>query len=121
MTDIVWGAEIAIDGKRPDWLKDSDRIIVGWHDSGKSVEDGWTPMALDQSVCDRTWGLVKSLQLPADHDYYQATDAGYKYWPGGETAPDDWDMGKVLLRDGSTCGFAQIMWWTVTDLSLIHI
>lgn len=50
-----------------------------------------------------TWPLV--FALPADHPYYLATEKGFTYWPGGESAPGDWDGGPVLLWNGLDKGF----------------
>ena len=105
MTDF--GAEIAVDGKRPDWLKDDRETVL--RISSRGHED-WTGKAVTVA-----WSSSKAIRLPADHPYYKATEAGYKYWPGGDKAPDDWNGGVVLLRDGSTCPADKIQWWKCTD------
>src|SRR3546814_11703938 len=46
-----------------------------------------------------------SIRLPADHPYYivqrynQEHGTDLVYWPGGDSAPEDWDGGQVLFRD----------------------
>lgn len=85
------GPEIKIDGKRPEWLKDDEEIMVAWGD----VKGGPYP-----AEC-VSWGYSTAIRLPADHPYYLATSKGFTYWPGGESAPDDWDGGEVLFRHGS--------------------
>lgn len=96
-----FGAEIAVNGNRPDWLKDSDGAICTCHEG---------PIALiDNST---SWGMFgpTAIKLPADHPYYRATEAGYKYWPGGDKAPDDWNGGTVLLRDGRMICYLGMSW-----------
>lgn len=103
---MEWGEAIAVNGVRPDWLRDDEvisfsttRVDFGaWSDSdvGARVGDGWA------------WSIIRGIRLPADHPYYtvQAHNAthgtNFAYWPGGNNAPDDWDHGKILLRCGST-------------------
>jgi len=94
MTDF--GPVIPLDGKRPDWLTDDDHVI-----------------AFEVFVDDRP----RALRLPAGHPYYAATEKGFKYWPGGEKAPADWDGEKVLLRDGGTCpGHSVTHWGTLASM-----
>ena len=35
---------------------------------------------------------------------------GFKYWPGGDGPPDDWDGGPYLCRDGKTYHMAGYDW-----------
>lgn len=111
-----FGAEIAVDGKRPDWLKDDDKIVVLWRNTAGmwSQPDAWNAAQIDADATmggEFSWPTISAIKLPADHPYYKATEAGYKYWPGGDKAPDDWDNSTVLLRSGSTCPAFQIDYW----------
>jgi len=72
MTDIVWGAEIPIvDGKKPEWLRDDDRIAFNegcsWYgcDSG-GVDSGVEWMGSEWGGL----GRVHVIRLPANHPYY---------------------------------------------------
>lgn len=95
MTDIEWGAEIH--GPRPDWLADDGQIVKNKFDSELTA---------------RNWlENFSPYRLPADHDYYKATSRGFTYWPGGESAPADWDGSPVLLRDGEMWGHADATEW----------
>lgn len=97
-----FGAEIVVNGKRPDWLKD-DRQTV-FRISSRGHED-WIGTATTVA-----WGSTRAIKLPAYHPYYKATEAGYKYWPGGDKAPDNWNGGTVLLRDGRTICHGGMSW-----------
>lgn len=100
MTDIGWGAEIAVDGKRLDWLTDAETSSIKWsvhtspHDFGVSQPDVWKRFG------NHDWEALHAIRLPASHPYYLATSRGFTYWPGGENAPEDWDGGEVLIGDG---------------------
>lgn len=92
MTDIEWGAEIAVNGVRPEWLRDEDKIIVRWGDATgiESRRGAWRPSLIDQRISETTgWDSVYAIRLPATHPYYLATSRGFTYWPGGENAPED--------------------------------
>ena len=93
MTDIEWGAEIAVNGVQPEWLRNQDDVRdvdPSWHTNGEVRKaDGWY------------WPKMKAIRLPANHSYYLATSRGFTYWPGGESAPDDWDGGDCLDCDGN--------------------
>lgn len=107
MSDIVWGDPIEVNGVRPDWLKDGDRVDWCWK------QDRWEA-AFDQSnyptgtTADRLgWeNGVHSIRLPASHPYYTVQrynaehGTSFVYWPGGDNAPDDWDGGGILNGDG---------------------
>lgn len=86
-----WGAEIEVNGVRPDWLRDDDRVFT---ERGWSCKDEYTTGDITN------WFPGKAIRLPADHPYYTATEKGFTYWPGGDAAPADWDGGDVLLDDG---------------------
>lgn len=89
------GPEIKIKGKRPEWLKDDEKIGIVWT-HGTRWDNLYTPVK-----CVFGWeDSVEAIMLPADHPYYLATSKGFTYWPGGESAPDDWDGGDVLFRSG---------------------
>lgn len=103
---MKFGPEIATDKVRPAWLLDTDTIqfcVDGdWTDDPKGYPAG------------RGWsyGLISAIRLPADHPYYLATSKGFTYWPGGESAPDDWDgdLYGVIYRDNSDIGRAAYNW-----------
>lgn len=94
MTEIVWGDRIAIDGK-PDWYRGEQ---VKWLDHAG-------PTFRAHEWDDADWAVVAhegGFRLPADHPYYLATSRGFTYWPGGDSAPADWDGGETLKRAGHT-------------------
>jgi len=103
MTDIEWGAEIAVDGKRPEWLRDETGDLQVWSVSIDGYEDRNKLSHLSGDDGSENWfspeagcNMVRAIKLPATHDYYKATSRGFTYWPGGESAPADWDGGEVL-------------------------
>lgn len=92
-----WGAEIKVDGQ-PSWLDDEEQ--VQWAKEHRRF-------VYDLPAFELEWGPwvggthgVDAIKLRADHPYYVATSRGFEYWPGGETAPEDWDGSPVLLLDG---------------------
>lgn len=95
---IKWGAEIAVDGKRPEWLEESDVGLFEnapneWIGGEKDLLLSWQ---WHEGLC------PLRIRLPADHPYYLATSRGFTYWPGGESAPEGWDGGETLKRAGHT-------------------
>lgn len=112
---MEWGEAIAVNGVRPDWLRDdevisfsADRVdFAAWPDSSSGVSAG----------SDWAWSIIRGMRLPADHPYYtvQAHNAkhgtNFAYWPGGLCAPDDWDRGPVLNRGGYIFEHAAGMDW----------
>ena len=95
MSDIVWGEPIEVNGVRPEWLRDDD--IVQYDGIGAA------PAAM--------WGLDGhgEYRLPASHPFYTVQrynaehGTSFVYWPGGDYAPDDWDLDcRVLFADGGT-------------------
>lgn len=85
-----WGPRIEVNGVRPDWLRDEPfKAFTGSTEVTGITDEFYTK-----------WEGTDAIALSADHPYYKATHAGYIYWPGGDKAPDDWDGGLVLLRDG---------------------
>lgn len=93
---IEWGATIPVNGKKPDWLGESDIVFATYKDyCGEYVA---TESHYPASRCD--WSRVSEFQLLASHPYYLATSKGFTYWPGGDSAPDDWDGGEVLFAGG---------------------
>lgn len=60
--EIEWGAEIPVNGKRPEWLKDDDNVM-------DFDPEGHTHNEIRNS---NSWGwdFVKAIRLPADHPYY---------------------------------------------------
>jgi hypothetical protein len=108
-----YGNSIEVNGVRPDWLRDEtiryattvENSSLGASDIEPRVHHNWTA---------GQWACVARIALPADHPYYTASAADFTYWPGGESAPDDWDgnarYGGVLLRDGR-CGMVGYWYW----------
>lgn len=99
MTDTEWGAPIEVNGVRPGWLRGDERHMFRdaageWY--GEYVD--WIIREHDEG--DRWADDVMAIRLPANHPYYLATSRGFTYWPGGESAPADWDGGDTLMRDG---------------------
>ena len=99
---IKWGDPIECNGVRPDWLRGRQPLSVdtgldcGWLDYGpdelNSVED-WSWSHSDGAPC------IRRCRLPADHSAYVALARGFHPWSGGDSAPDDWDGGTVLVQD----------------------
>lgn len=111
---MEWGEAIEVNGVRPEWLRDDEPATVKW-----ITENSWsTLVGGDYTACDFMpfEGRVSHIKLPADHPYYtvQAHNAehgtNFAYWPGGDSAPEDWDHEGVLLRCGSTLGDGDWLW-----------
>lgn len=103
---IKWGDPIECNGVRPDWLR--GHVPFEWSQDGVD----FTPSALgDPEGYD--WSELTAFRLPADHPAYVALARGFTPWGGGESAPDDWDGGAVLLRLGSElfCGYTNPPYW----------
>lgn len=65
MDDVVWGAEIAVDGKKPDWLAGDEVCAIfddgNWlYGCGENPARGWC------------WVNVSAFKLLADHPHYHA-------------------------------------------------
>lgn len=126
MTDIEWGPAIAVDGKRPGWLKNGEAPIrafiagagmfSGWsepHEYHESVSDNW------KWVTDEGQPRITKLMLPADHPHYrqpapidwsgelEATDGNGKVWRVEVKGMED---DAVMVR--LPYGFAPISWDT---------
>lgn len=109
---IEWGPEILVDGVRPAWLADGDKIIVRWGSARgvESVEGAWNPQLIDKEINDRAgWDSVFAICLPATHfasivqAYNDKHGTDFYPWAGGVSAPSDWDGGRPLaLDDGET-------------------
>lgn len=91
---IKWGAEIAVDGVRPEWLCDGDYVRV-WN-AGKSRR------GMNGDVGEYLWSEIQSIVLPADHPHYQKQAAPKVDWSkpieavhvDGRVQPakvEDWD------------------------------
>lgn len=94
MTQIVWGEQIETGGKRPDWLRDGEDIVI----CDKVSYSGTHKTVAHEQIW---WPLVHAIKLPQGHPYYIATGMGFTYWPGGDTAPAGWNGGDVLRRGGN--------------------
>ena len=91
MSNIEWGPEIKVNGERPAWLGDGDLCMIGMSDapSGEPYPaDHWA------------WSVITAIRLPSSHWAYAAIKAGFEPWRGGDSAPEDWDGGDVLWKDG---------------------
>lgn len=111
---IEWGAEIATNGVKPEWLGDED--VLQWVNDmnmGPFSNEGWSYwLSNDPAVAGKMgWDGIRAIRLPASHEYYTATSKGFEYWPGGDEAPSDWTgEGEVLFRDGTTGIYDGYLW-----------
>lgn len=67
---VEWGPEIAVNGVRPEWLKDDVRCII--RDGDEWLGENWDARA-------RNWNFhvdVTAIRLPADHPYYKQSVSG---------------------------------------------
>lgn len=99
---IKWGDPIECNGVRPHWLRDDEPISVTYNGGA----GGWANANGSQVYPGQT-----HFRLPADHPAYVALARGFHPWSGGESAPDDWDGGAVLLNSGDECGGASVTSW----------
>jgi len=102
-----WGEPIPVDGKRPEWLRDDD------HCRAQSMMGDWYGVKGGDARPAVMWGwpAIEQIRLPASHPYYLATSRGFTYWPGGDSAPSDWDGETVLLRpDELMTAHPEIRW-----------
>jgi len=108
MSDIVWGRDIPVDGKRPDWLRDNDQLM--YHDK---FTDNWHGYTLCWRVHELNgeWFVPDLIRLRAHSPVYAALEAGFVPWAGGDSAPLDWDEGIALMRDG-THWKHEVIWWS---------
>ncbi|MBB4618975.1 hypothetical protein [Sphingomonas abaci] len=73
MTDIEWGPAIAVDGKRPGFVRDDDIFQAGgggfdWYGN---LSNG-TPHIWNQSPNrEPNWNAVDRIRLPSDHPHYR--------------------------------------------------
>lgn len=105
---VHWGDPIPVDGKRPDWLRDDDVIQWSKHTSAWLPSFGYPAEHYVQIDYDVN---INYIRLSVDHPYYVATSKGFTYWPGGNAAPEDWDEGFVLLRQGEEVHGNFIGYW----------
>ena len=102
-----WGDPIAVDGKRPEWFRQSDHGCIAVVGKGTTWEERQeTDENTIPDVDDWDWPMIDVVQLPASHPYYLATSRGFTYWPGGDSAPADWNGGDVLTLDGKLAELA---------------
>lgn len=112
-----WGREIRVDGVRPEWLTGPTHAWIKtciWLDHTRDKMSD-TPAEEWAWMHDEGDPNIIAIRLPADHPYYTATDAGFEYWPGGDSAPSDWDGGDVLYRDGVTGRTTGKVYWRKRD------
>ncbi|SKB62676.1 hypothetical protein [Sphingopyxis flava] len=98
MTDkINWGPAIPTPNGRPSWLLDTETVV------DLQTASGWrcSERGAGNPAYNWCWHVIKAIRLPEGHAYYLATDKGFTYWPGGESAPEDYDGGEILYRDGT--------------------
>lgn len=104
-----WGDPIEVNGERPVWLGDDDLLQF---QTPANYDGEWFS---DEGVCggrkwsSGSWSSVQRIRLAADHWAYEALSRGMVPWAGGDEAPDDWDGGDVLLKNGEARGF-QFTW-----------
>jgi len=71
---MVFGPEIKVDGKRPEWLGDYkgplgySRGADSWYGPCEEDPDFWTEVDI---VNGRGWNSVCAIRLPANHPHYQ--------------------------------------------------
>lgn len=98
MTDITWGAAIPVNGVKPVWLRDDDKI------STYCGEGMWSNYAPCHAAISEWWDNVSpnEIRLPSNHPAYIAIENGFEPWAGSpeQKAPNDWDGGLVLRRNG---------------------
>ena len=104
MNDVVWGEPIEVNGVRPSWLLDDEKI--------QRKNPCWGTIWHPVSFCDRNgWLDVNYIRLPASHPYYTVQrynaehGTSFLYWPGGDDSPADWDGGRVLFNDSRVQSF----------------
>lgn len=68
VSEIVWGADIPVDRKMPDWLDRDAKIRVKWAHNGVATAPAWT-----FTFPNGHWvsGQIASFRLPADHPHYK--------------------------------------------------
>lgn len=96
-------------GQRPSWLKDDD-VVVSKIYGDWQTSHSYACKAVELVSWNDTDLLA--IEIEDTHPYAVATSRGFTYWPGGESAPDDWDSEcHVLLRDGTLWGPSSLMFW----------
>ncbi len=65
MTNINWGPEIAVEGKRPEWLAGHE--LLPYIREGRPTQHVWR--ADDPT---KKWECIQTIRLPADHPHYSA-------------------------------------------------
>ena len=96
---IKWGDPIECNGVRPDWLRDGERLQWAHCLNASTL---WTETLPDElNFATGKPHQISHIRVRHDHPAYVALARGFKPWSGGESAPDDWDGGDVLLRDGT--------------------
>jgi len=99
--DIQWGPAIVVDGKRPGWLKDGDKIR--WYSS--NMGDAWWDnlshrgyVPVGRLAFDRE---SHSIRLPADHPHYRQTEVAPIDWSGElEAVHEDGRVVRVTVAKG---------------------
>src|SRR3546814_4404663 len=109
-TKITWGPAIPTPNVRPSWLLDTETVVDIKTNNGCRCSDGGAGAPPYQW----SWKVIKAIRLPADHAYYLATDKGFTYGPGGESAPEDYDGGEIIYRSGSVQPSARFLSWEHT-------
>lgn len=66
---IKWGAEIAVDGVRPEWLGEDTYVDVLANNGRRWYSEG--AIGLGVGAVHIGWRYVKAIRLPADHPHYQ--------------------------------------------------
>jgi len=97
MSDIKWSTPIPVNG-RPEWL--TDDIQHTTISGGCKWSAGYIPWSNN---------TITHVRVPADHPASLCQEWNDEHpdeppfvpWCGGDAAPDDWDWGVQLFRDGS--------------------
>ena len=101
---ITWGPEIAVNGKRPEWLADDDRMQCLPSPDWKVGADWVHP--LDDN---HAWACLTHIRLPADHPHYAAQEP--------RTAPSGGEVGSEVvdaLRGALTRSVTALNDWLAT-------
>jgi len=106
MTKTTWGEPIKTNGVKPAWLRDDDVWQWSISHTDHFIDANFTASKYDAAD---QYRFIARVRLPADHPAYIILAAGeplwdgrtgWMPWHGGERAPDDWDGGHQMARNG---------------------
>lgn len=83
-------------GVRPVWLKNDDVVLVRWQGGHLRASN---PLCADKVG----WKYADSIEIPDDHPYALGQKHGFEWRDpaASDVAPEDWDAGEVLFRNGA--------------------